>query len=69
MNIQEVRVLDHSGGDIRLLKKLLGKDIEHELAQMAGSRAGAMSIGIIIAANMSIAHKKTINIKDMYDFI
>lgn len=56
----------HGGGDERLLQRLFsGETILDPLGHMAGSRAGAMSILIGIAANQSIASQRVIRIADL----
>ena len=44
----------HAGGDERLLRMLMKNDLPDPLGQMAGTRAGAMSVLIGSAANRSI---------------
>jgi len=56
----------HGGGDDRLLQRLFsGTDIPDPLGHMAGSRAGALSILIGIAANTSIAQGSVVTIDDL----
>lgn len=56
----------HGGGDERLLQRLFsGESIPDPLGHMAGSRAGAMSIIIGIAANQSIASQRVLRIADL----
>jgi predicted dehydrogenase len=56
----------HGGGDERLLQRLFsGESIPDPLGHMAGSRAGAMSILIGIAANQSIASQRVVKIADL----
>jgi predicted dehydrogenase len=56
----------HGGGDERLLQRLFsGESIPDPLGHMAGSRAGAMSILIGIAANQSIASQRVVRIADL----
>lgn len=55
----------HGGGD-RRLKDHLFKDASHDpLGHIAGSRAGAMSILVGIAANLSIAERRFVRIRDL----
>lgn len=55
----------HGGGDSRLRRMIFAGDIQDTLGQMAGSRAGAMSLLIGAAANLSIAENKQIVIEDL----
>jgi hypothetical protein len=55
----------HGGGDDRLLKILMEGGPEDPLGRLAGTRAGAMSIMIGIAANESIRQGQTIRIGDL----
>lgn len=56
----------HGGGDQRLLQRLFGgEDMPDPLGHMAGSRAGAMSILIGIAANQSIKNGQIVRIADL----
>ncbi len=57
---------NHAGGDERLLERLFSeREIPDPLGHMAGSRAGAMSILIGIAANKSIASGSPIHIENL----
>jgi predicted dehydrogenase len=57
---------DHGGGDWRLQDRLFGgKELPDPLNFMAGSRAGALSILIGVAANQSVASGKAIAIADL----
>jgi len=57
---------DHGGGDPRLLERLFGPPGQPDpLGHLAGSRAGAMSAIIGIAANQSIASGQPITVKDL----
>ena len=58
----------HGGGDERLLRMLFRGDLPDPLGQFAGSRDGAMSILIGIAANKSIQEHRPININDLVSF-
>jgi len=55
----------HGGGDERLRRMLFVGDVDDPLGHLAGSWAGAMSILIGIAANISIVEKRPITIKDL----
>jgi predicted dehydrogenase len=58
----------HGGGDERLLRRLFSsEDTPDPLGHMAGSRAGAMSILIGIAANQSIARGSVVRISDLLE--
>lgn len=57
---------EHGGGDPRLLERLFGSPSQPDpLGHMAGSRAGAMSAIIGIAANQSIASGQPVAISDL----
>ena len=57
---------DHGGGDPRLLARLFGPPAQPDpLGHMAGSRAGAMSVLIGIAANASIASGRPVGIEEL----
>ena len=57
---------DHGGGDPRLLARLFGPDGQPDpLGHMAGSRAGAMSVLIGIAANTSMVSGQPVTISDL----
>ena len=57
----------HGGGD-RRLKDHLFKDASYDpLGHVAGSRAGAMSILVGVAANLSMAEKRFIRIQDLLE--
>mgnify|MGYP002398837687 FL=1 len=55
----------HGGGDERLRRMLFAGDLPDPLGQMAGSRAGAMSLLIGAAGNLSIAEKRPVAIEDL----
>ncbi len=55
----------HGGGDERLLRMLFRNDLADPLGQYAGSRDGAMSILIGIAANQSIREKRLVTIAEL----
>ncbi|MFC3800801.1 Gfo/Idh/MocA family protein [Cohnella sp. GCM10012308] len=55
----------HGGGDQLLRRMLFAQDKPDPLGQMAGSRAGAMSMIIGAAANVSIAENRPIAVKDL----
>ena len=55
----------HGGGDEKLLRMLFRGDVPDTLHQFAGSRDGAMSAIIGIAANQSIQEKKVILVDDL----
>lgn len=52
----------HAGGDERLLKMIMTEGLPDPLGQMAGTRAGAMSVLIGAAANRSIKEGKPVKI-------
>lgn len=55
----------HGGGDLLLRRMLFAGDVPDPLGQMAGSRAGAMSLVIGAAANLSIAQNRPVRIADL----
>lgn len=55
----------HGGGDQRLRRMMFVGDVADPLDHLAGSWAGAMSILIGIAANISISEKKPVSINDL----
>lgn len=55
----------HGGGDERLLRMLFRRDVPDTLGQFAGSRDGAMSILIGIAANISIKERRPVTIDEL----
>lgn len=55
----------HGGGDERLLRMIIAGDIPDPLGHQAGSRAGALSVIIGIAANKSISEKRSVSIKEL----
>jgi predicted dehydrogenase len=60
----------HGGGDIRLQNQILrNTDMEDPLNHMAGSRDGAMSALVGIAARKSIESGKSVKIKDLTDIV
>lgn len=56
---------EHGGGDKRLRRMIFVGDVADPLGLQADSWAGAMSLLIGAAANISIAEKKPIKIKDL----
>lgn len=56
---------NHGGGDIRLLDMIIRGGMEDRLGQVAGLRAGAMSILTGIAANISMKEGKQVLISDL----
>ena len=69
MKVEEIAVpidhTNHGGGDSRLYRHLFAGDLDDPLNQMAGSRDGAMSCLIGIAANKSIAEGRPVAIADL----
>lgn len=55
----------HGGADERIREHLFREGVADPLKQKAGSRAGAMSVLIGVAANESIATGKMVNIDDL----
>ena len=55
----------HDYGDQRLRRMIFVGDVDDPLGFLAGSWAGAMSILIGIAANISITKKVLVSIKDL----
>lgn len=58
---------DHDGGDERLLRMLFVGDLPDPLGHRASSRDGAMSILVGASANLSIAEKRPVRIKEMLE--
>lgn len=68
LTVHEVAAAEggHGGGDPLLLERLFGgQDLPDPLGHMAGSRAGAMSVLIGVAANKSIASGQPVAITDL----
>lgn len=67
--IQEVKVPiatgGHGGGDERLRKMLFEGNLPDPWGHLAGSRAGAMSILVGVAANQSVATGRAVKIDDL----
>lgn len=60
----------HGSGDIRLFNFLFrGDGMEDPLGQLADSRAGAMSIGIGIAATTSMKEDRAIYFKELFEYL
>ncbi len=61
----------HGGSDMLLCDMVFrGTHVENdELGLLANSRAGAMSIGIGVAANKSMKENRAVEIKELYDFL
>lgn len=59
----------HGGSDMLLCDMIFRGADEDPMDLLAGSRAGAMSIGIGIAANKSMAEGRSVEFKEFYDFI
>ena len=57
----------HGGGDAKLQRMLFRGDLPDPLHHFAGTRDGAMSILIGIAANKSIKEKRAVDIRDLVD--
>lgn len=55
----------HGGGDERLRRMIFARDTEDSLGQQAGSWAGAMSLMIGAAANVSIVENKPVKIREL----
>ncbi len=55
----------HGGGDRRLKDSLFRGGAEDPLGHAAGSRAGAMSILIGVAANISMAERRFVRIDEL----
>lgn len=58
----------HGGSDSLMLDMIFRGEDPDPMDLLAGSRAGAMSIGIGIAANKSMAEDRAVTIKELYDF-
>lgn len=59
----------HGGSDMLLLDMLCRSIDDDPMNLLADSYAGAMSIGIGAAANISMAEDRAVNIKEIFDFI
>ncbi len=59
----------HGGSDMLLCDMIFRKAENDDIGLLADSRAGAMSIGIGIAANKSLEEKRVISIDEFYDFL
>jgi len=61
----EVREGGHGGADERIRHHLFREDVDDPLSQMAGSRAGAMSVLMGVAGNLSIETGRPIRVADL----
>ncbi len=62
--------LDGHGGADPLMRAMIFRGAEDDpQGRLADTRAGAMSVGIGIAANKSMVENKTVQIKDFLDFL
>lgn len=59
----------HGGSDPLMRDMIFRGADEDPLCQNAGTRAGAMSIAVGIAANISMAENRMVDIKQLYDFM
>lgn len=66
INIPKSRAEGHGGADSRLRDFLFRERGEDPLGQMADLRAGMMSIGIGMAANISMAEKRQVALSEFY---
>jgi len=57
----------HGGADPKLQDSLFRGHEEEPLGQMADTRAGMMSIGIGVAANISMAEKRRVYLKEFFE--
>lgn len=58
------------GGSDPLMRAMIFRGAKNDpLCQLASTKAGAMSIGIGIAANKSMAENRIVDIGDLYDFM
>ncbi|MBR1969254.1 MAG: Gfo/Idh/MocA family oxidoreductase [Clostridia bacterium] len=68
MNIPLVTTTDHGGSDIELRDRMLrDRNLPDPLHQMADIWAGLMSLGIGMAANVSMAEKRQVSLSEFYD--
>ncbi|MFC5401330.1 Gfo/Idh/MocA family oxidoreductase [Cohnella soli] len=67
LEVSETKKLlaDHGGGDEHLRRMIFRGDVPDVLGQQAGSRAGAMSLLVGAAANISIADKRPVSINEL----
>ncbi len=66
MKFPKDQLKGHGGADPRLRDMLFRGKTEDPLGQMASLRAGMMSIGIGMAANLSMAEKRQVELKEFY---
>jgi hypothetical protein len=59
----------HGGGDIRMQRRIFVDKTDNPYQVMAGTREGAMSILIGIAARKSIEMKRPVKISELTDLI
>jgi len=59
----------HGGGDVRMLRRIFVDTNDNPHHVMAGTREGAMSILIGIAARKSIQEKRPIKISELTDLV
>jgi hypothetical protein len=59
----------HGGGDIRLLKRIFVDPSDNPHQVLAGSRDGAMSVLIGVAARKSIELKRPVKISELTDLV
>ena len=67
-NIPRIRG-GHGGGDIRMLRRIFTDTNDNPQNVMAGTREGAMSILIGVAARKSIKEKRPVKISELTDLI
>lgn len=59
----------HGSGDINYFDAIFRGCVDDKLGQVANSRAGAMSIGIGIAALKSIQEDRAVTIKELFEYL
>ena len=68
VNIPPKSMAGHGGADSELRDRLFrNPDAPDPLGQMADTRAGMMSIGIGMAANLSMKENRRVNLSEFYD--
>lgn len=68
IDLPKDRAGDHGGADENLLNSLFRGHEPETIGQMADFRAGMMSIGIGMAANISMEEKRRVDLSEFYDY-
>ena len=68
INVPQKTALGHGGADAQLRDRIFRNPNAHDpLSQLAGTRAGLMSIGIGMAANVSMKEGRRVALSEFYD--